>query len=191
MEVVAVEKNLASLGYFTPSNKRVKVQSIKTVSFTKTIDGSREQAKATIVPAIGLGLPTTADQDKYIALQKIVMDYKKPHGEVRNPIGFSSADLLDLLGQCRNSGRNYEHINEWLNVMTATTIFSEGLISIAGRQIWSKDRNLPFAPGRYSEDVGELKQPYSRLICSTQRLQVGSHNICDAADLCGLPQFVH
>ena len=104
------------------------------------MDGKRLQAKATIIPGANFGLPTTADQDKYIALQKIVMDSKKRYGEVRNPISFSSAELLDLLGQCRNSGRNYEHIDEWLNVMTATTIISEGMIYLDGRHIWSKDR---------------------------------------------------
>jgi len=56
-----------------------------------------------------------------VNLPKIVIDSKKRYGEVRNPIGFSSADLLELLGKCRNSGRNYDHISEWLNVMTATT----------------------------------------------------------------------
>ena len=140
MDFVAIEKNLASLGYFTPSNKRVRTQTTKTVTFTKIVDGKRLQAKATIIPGATFGLPTTADQDKYIALQKIVMDFKKRHGEVHNPITFSSAQLLDLLGQCRNSGRNYEHIDEWLNVMTATTIISEGLIYLDGRPIWSKDR---------------------------------------------------
>ena len=68
------------------------------------------------------------------------MDSKRRYGEVRNPIGFSSAELLDLLGQCRIRGRNYEHIDEWLNVMTTTTIISEGMIYLDGRPIWSKDR---------------------------------------------------
>jgi hypothetical protein len=74
---VAIEKNLASLGYFTPSNKRVRKQATKTVTFTKLVDGKRLQAKATIVSGATFGLPTTADQDKYIALQRIVMDSKK------------------------------------------------------------------------------------------------------------------
>jgi hypothetical protein len=140
MDFVAIEKNLASLGYFTPSNKRVRTQATKEITFTKMVDGKRLQAKATIVPGATFGLPTTADQDKYIALQKIVMDSRKRHGEVCNPIGFSSAELLDLLGQCRKSGRNYEHVDEWLNVMTTTTIISEGMIYLDGRHIWSKDR---------------------------------------------------
>ncbi|HTY61415.1 MAG TPA: replication initiator protein A [Acidobacteriota bacterium] len=140
MGFVAIEKNLASLGYFSPSNKRVRMQSTKTVTFTKILDGKRLQAKATIIPGTTFGLPTTADQDKYIAFQKIVVDSKQRHCEVRNPIAFSSAELLDLLGQCRNSGGNYEHIDEWLNVMNATTIISEGMICLDGRPIWSKDR---------------------------------------------------
>jgi hypothetical protein len=121
VELIAIEKNPASLGYFTPSNKKVRIMGAKTVTFTKLVGGKRLLTKATIIPGATFGLPTTADQDKYFTLQKIVMDFKKRHGEVRNPIVFSSAELLDLLGRCRNSGRNYEHIDEWLNVMTATT----------------------------------------------------------------------
>lgn len=158
-DFIAVEKNLASLGYFTPSNKRVRTQTSKTVTLTKIVDGKRLQAKATIIPGATFGLPTTADQDKYIALQKIVMDSRKRYGEVRNPIGFSSAELLDLLGQCRNSGRNYEHIDEWLNVMTATTIISEGTIYLAGSQIWSKDRFRVFErAASIGNDIGEGKR---------------------------------
>jgi hypothetical protein len=140
MAFTAIEKNLASLGYFTPSNKKIRTQTTKKVTLTKLVDGKRLQAKAIIIPGATFGLPTTADQDKYIALQKIIMDSKKRHGEVHNPISFSSAELLDLLGQCRKSGRNYEHIDEWLNVMTATTIISEGMIHLDGHPVWSKDR---------------------------------------------------
>ncbi len=136
----AAEKNLASLGFFTPSNKRVRTQKSKTVTFTKTIDGNRVQARAIIVPGAIYGLPTTADQDKYLALQKIVTDYKKRHGEVRNPINFSSAELLALLRQNRRSGKNYELVNEWLNVMATTTIISEGVVYLAGRKVWARDR---------------------------------------------------
>lgn len=68
------------------------------------------------------------------------MDSKKRYGEVRNPIEFSSAELLSLLCQNRRSGKNYELLNDWLNVMATTTIISEGMVYLAGRRIWAKDR---------------------------------------------------
>src|SRR5260370_40807231 len=67
VEFVKVEKNLASLGYFTPSNKRIKDVKAKEITFTRVIDGVKVEASATIVPAAIFGLPTTADQDKYLA----------------------------------------------------------------------------------------------------------------------------
>src|SRR5216684_1543419 len=70
-EFVKVEKNLASLGFFTPSSKRTRDEKSKTVSVTVTLDGKRVEAKATIAPAALFGLPITSDQDKWLALHKI------------------------------------------------------------------------------------------------------------------------
>lgn len=137
---VPIEKNFASLGFFTPSSKRIRTQKVKTVTFTKNVDGNSIQARVTIVPGAIYGLPTTADQDKYFALQKIVSDCKRRYVQVSNPIGFSSAELLALLRQSRRSGKNYELVNEWLNVMATTTIISEGMVYLAGRKSWAKDR---------------------------------------------------
>lgn len=140
VEFVKVEKNLASLGFFTPSSKRVRVEKVKTIGFTKTIDGKRVEARATIAPAAIYGLPITADQDKYLAMQKLVTDTQRRKGRVENPIAFSSAEILRLLNRHRDSGKNYRDIEEWLNVMTATTIVSEGAVYFAGQKRWVKDR---------------------------------------------------
>jgi hypothetical protein len=137
---VPIEKNLASLGFFSPSNKRVRSQKSKTVTVTKTVYGNRVQNRTTIVPGAIYGLPTTADQDKYLALQSIISDTKRRDGQIRNPISFSSAELLSLLHQNQRSGRNYELVGEWLSVMTATTIISEGTVYLAGRKTWATDR---------------------------------------------------
>lgn len=39
MRVVLMDKNLASLGFFTPSSHRIKRERAKTVKFTKAING--------------------------------------------------------------------------------------------------------------------------------------------------------
>ena len=97
-EFAKVEKNVMSLGFFTPSSKRIKEAKAKTISISTKVDGNRVEAKATIVPAALYGLPITADQDKYLALQKLISDLRhRQGGTVANPIAFSSAELLHLL----------------------------------------------------------------------------------------------
>jgi hypothetical protein len=140
VEFTKIEKNLASLGFFTPSSKRIKDTKAKTITFAKTIDGNRVEARATILPAALYGLPVTADQDKYFALQKIITDIQQRQGKVTNPITFTSAELLHLLHKYRDSGKNYKEMEEWLTVMSATTIVSEGVVYLAGRKVWAKDR---------------------------------------------------
>lgn len=135
---VKVEKNLASLGFFTPSSNRVRDEKAKTISFTKTIDGKRVEAKATIAPSALFGLPITADQDKFLALQRIVTDIQQRQGRVENPIGFTSAELLKLLQQ-QDAGGRYKEIEEWLKVMTLTGIISEGVVYFAGKKQWVSD----------------------------------------------------
>ncbi|MDP2896372.1 MAG: replication initiator protein A [bacterium] len=140
VDFIKVEKNLASLGFFTPSSKRIKDAKAKTVNFTKIIDGKRIEAKVTIAPAAIYGLPITSDQDRYFAFQKILFDTQRQQGRVTNPIGFTSADILNLLHRYRDSGKNYKDIDAWLNVMSSTTIISEGAVYLAGRKALVKDR---------------------------------------------------
>ena len=71
-EIVRVEKNLNTFGFFTPSSKRLRSSSKRVALQVRTEDGRRVQAKATIFPVAEFGLPTTADQDKYFAFQKIL-----------------------------------------------------------------------------------------------------------------------
>jgi hypothetical protein len=78
------------LGFFTPSSKRVGNKKAKTVTFIKVIDGKRVEAKATIAPAALYGLPITADQDKFLAFQKLLNDLQQRDGRILNPIGFTS-----------------------------------------------------------------------------------------------------
>ena len=137
--IIKIERNLASLGFFTPSSKRIKGAKKKIVTFERTFDGKRVETRATILPSAEYGLPITADQDKYLALQKIIADIRKSRGEVRNPIGFSSAELLRILGRRVTAGKNYDDIKGWLRRMTLTGISSEGTVYFAGRKVWATD----------------------------------------------------
>jgi hypothetical protein len=139
-DFVKIEKNLASFGFFTPSSKRIKNAKAKTITFTRWVDGKRIEAKVTIAPAALYGLPITADQDKFIAFQKVIEGLRQEQGVVKNPVGFTSADMLRLLGRNKDSGKNYQDIIEWLDVMTTTTILSEGAVYFAGKSVWAKDR---------------------------------------------------
>src|ERR1700693_712937 len=125
-EFVKVEKNLASLGFFTPSSKRLQNAQEKSFTITTVADGQRLELKGTIIPSAKYGLPITADQDKWIALCKIVTDIMRKEGRVTNPISFTSAEILRLLHQHRHSGKNYREIEEWLHGFFFITIFFYG-----------------------------------------------------------------
>src|SRR3984885_9368231 len=138
-EFVKVEKNLASLGFFTPSSKRTRDEKSKTVSVTVVIDGKRFDAKATIAPTALFGLPITADQDKWLALHKIISDIQLRDGQLTNPVSFTSAEILALLRIYKDSGKNYRDVSDWLDVMVGTTIISEGAVYVSGQRTIKKD----------------------------------------------------
>jgi Replication initiator protein A len=135
-----IEKNLASLGFFVPSGKRIKNGKIRTIPFNRFLDGRRISAEVIIIPSTRHGLPVTSDQDKYFALQRIITDLRRRHGTIQNPIGFRSAELLGILGRHSRSGRHYQRIREWLDLMAETTIVSDGAIYLAGSKTWASGR---------------------------------------------------
>ncbi len=151
-----VEKSLASLGFFTPSSRRIKQQRVKRIEFTREVEGKRVEVSAEIHPSGVFGLPVTADQDKYLALQKIITRTMQAEGKIANPIRFKSADLLRLLNDNTKSGKNYKDISEWLDVMSSTTIISNGAAYAAGQKRFVRDRFRVFdravSVGRELED---------------------------------------
>ncbi len=139
VEFVKVEKNLASLGFFTPSSKRSRNSTSKSVIVMMNVDGTRIETRATIAPTALFGLPITADQDKWLALHKILTDVQAREGRVDNPVSFTSAELLALLRIYKDSGKNYRDVSDWLDVMVGTTIISEGAVYISGQRTFKKD----------------------------------------------------
>jgi hypothetical protein len=136
---VKVEKNLSTLGFFTPSKSRGKIEvREKTIHFKREVNGKVVEAEATILPSAKYGLPITADQDKYLAFQKIVNDIRQQEGRVVNPIGFTSTELLKILG-VKDAGNNYQDVFDWLQRMTLTGISSKGVVYFAKRKSWATD----------------------------------------------------
>ena len=66
-------------------------------------------------------------------------DLCRQKGEVTNHIGFTTAELLRILGLKLNAGKNYDDVVEWGKRMTLTGICSEGTVYFAGRKIWATD----------------------------------------------------
>src|SRR3979411_2149313 len=105
VDFVRVEKTLPSLGFFASTTNREISRTV--VQIFRRSDGQRIQAKAVIEGIPSLGLPTTADRDKYMAFMKIAMDQREFQGEVVNPIRFSGADMIKLL-RLRKGGFHYD-----------------------------------------------------------------------------------
>src|SRR5664279_2698988 len=116
VELVRVEKSLHSLGFFASTAPREISRTI--VQILRRPDGQRIQAKAVIEGIASLGLPTTADRDKYMAFMKFALDQRELQGQWRNPICFSGADMIKLL-RLRKGGFHYDEINDWCKRMVA------------------------------------------------------------------------
>jgi hypothetical protein len=136
VDLVRVEKSLHSLGFFASTANREISRTI--VQVFRRPDGQRIHAKAVIEGIPSLGLPTTADRDKYMAFMKIALDQRDFQGEVTNPVRFSGADMIKLL-RLRKGGFHYEEINDWCKRMVATTIMSQASIFLADRRQYATD----------------------------------------------------
>ncbi|MBZ5653511.1 MAG: replication initiator protein A [Acidobacteriia bacterium] len=136
IDVVRVEKSLHSLGFFASTANREISRTI--VQILRRPDGQRIHAKAVIEGIPSLGLPTTADRDKYMAFMKFAQDQMELQGRLSNPIHFSGADMIKLL-RLRKGGFHYDEINDWCKRMVATTIMSESSIFMADRRQYATD----------------------------------------------------
>lgn len=136
VDLVRVEKSLHSLGFFGSTPKQAISRTV--VQIFRRPDGHRVQAKAVIEGIPSLGLPTTADRDKYMAFMKIAVDQRDFQGQLTNPIRFTGADMIKLL-RLRKGGFHYDEINDWCKRMVATTIMSEASIFLADRRQYVTD----------------------------------------------------
>ena len=54
-------------------------------------------------------------------------------------MGFTTAELMAVLGKRNIPGFYYKEVEDWLMRMTSTTISSEGIVYLAGRKSWAND----------------------------------------------------
>lgn len=137
-QILRIEKNLNTIGVFTPRITRPKELSKVVSTMIRLPEGERVEAKVKINAHQDYGLPITANQDKFYALTKILDDIRQSQGTLRNPITFSYAQMLKILGRKKN-GDAHREIDEWLMRMKSTVIMSTGMIWLSGRKRYSTD----------------------------------------------------
>ena len=128
VDLIRFEKNLLQIGFFGAHERRGKqLSSSRRIEQWVNRDGKKIKVSAEFRSSEVLGLPSTADRDKYMGFMKLLMEMKLRSGVISNPIRFSGYSLLRVLGQC-DSGENYEALNSWGKRMADTTITSEQVI---------------------------------------------------------------
>jgi hypothetical protein len=137
-QILRIEKNLSTIGVFTPRLTRPKELSKLVSTIIRLPDGERAEARVKIIANQECGLPITADQDKFYAFTKILENTRHSHAALRNPITFSYAHMVKLLRRKKN-GNTHREIDEWLIRMKSTVIMSTGMIWLAGRKRYSTD----------------------------------------------------
>src|SRR4051794_26684426 len=161
-ELIKIEKNLNYISFFSPSkSQRGRGQPKRTVRVihypSREIDGQTVQPKSTIKADTELGLPTTADRDKYMAFMSIVTEQKARAGKVENPIRFTTHELLKRAG-LSDAGLNFDEANQFLERMVSTTIKSEYSVYFNG-------------PRRHVTDIFHV---FNRVVLAGQELPDGT-----------------
>lgn len=148
---VFAEKNIIGLGFFSFSDNRATNNSAKIISGKPDPDGTIK--RITIAPNSLYGKPTTADLEKYLAFQRILLKIKNRNGGViANPITFTPSELLHELGHS-NSGSNFRDVDRWLDVMSSTQIKSENMLYSKRKQKFVSDSFVVF---QRVKKIGEI-----------------------------------
>ncbi len=126
IELIRFEKNLLQIGFFSAHDRRSKTDDTSR-RIEQWVNRKGKKIRVSAEFRSSLGLPSTADRDKYMAFMKIAMDRKMINGTITNPIRFSGYSMLKVLG-LSDAGANYEDLNQWGMRMADTTITSEQII---------------------------------------------------------------
>lgn len=138
VDLVRFEKNLLQIGFFGANDARDKNRTTRRVEQVVVRNGSKIKVAAEFRGSEALGLPSTTDRDKFIALLKIISEERLKTGSIANPVRFSGYRLIQELGLSRN-GEIYEEILRWGKRMTDTTITSEQVIYRAAKKVYSDE----------------------------------------------------
>lgn len=137
-DLVRFEKNLLSIGFFGANDSRDKNRTSRRIEQVVFRNGHKVKVAAEFRGSEQLGLPSTTDRDKFIALLKILSEERVKTGQIANPIRFSGYRMIQELGLSRN-GEIYEEIVRWGKRMTDTTITSEKVVYRAAKKVYSDE----------------------------------------------------
>ena len=138
VDLVRFEKNLLQIGFFGANDARDKNRTTRRVEQVVMRNGNKIKVAAEFRGSDALGLPSTTDRDKFIALLKIISEERVKTGSTLNPVRFSGYRLIQELGLSRN-GEIYEEILRWGKRMTDTTITSEQVVYRAAKKVYSDE----------------------------------------------------
>ncbi len=138
VDLVRFEKNLLQIGFFGANDARDKNRTTRRVEQVVVRNGNKIKVAAEFRGSEALGLPSTTDRDKFIALLKIMSEERLKTGAISNPVRFSGYRLIQELGLARN-GEIYEEILKWGKRMTDTTITSEHVVYRAAKKVYSDE----------------------------------------------------
>jgi replication initiator protein A len=137
-DLVRFEKNLLQIGFFGANDSRDKNRTSRRIEQVVFRNGHKVKVAAEFRGSEQLGLPSTTDRDKFIALLKILSEERVKAGQITNPIRFSGYRMIQELGLSRN-GEIYEEIVRWGKRMTDTTITSEKVVYRAAKKVYSDE----------------------------------------------------
>lgn len=138
VDLVRFEKNLLQIGFFGANDAKNKNRTSRRIEQIVIRNGNKIKVAAEFRGSEALGLPSTTDRDKFIALLKIMSEDRLKTGFISNPIRFSGYRLIQELGLSRN-GEIYEEILRWGKRMTDTTITSEHVVYRAEKKVYSDE----------------------------------------------------
>src|SRR5271163_2476969 len=138
VDLVRFEKNLLQIGFFGANDARDKHRTSRRIEQIVSRNGHKVKVAAEFRGSEQLGLPSTTDRDKFIALLKIVSEERVKTGQIANPVRFSGYRMIQELGLSRN-GEIYEEILRWGKRMTDTTITSEQVVYRAAKKLYSDE----------------------------------------------------
>jgi Replication initiator protein A len=138
VDLIRFEKNLLQIGFFGAHDTRYPNKSERRIEQVVFRAGQKIKVAAEFRGSAMLGLPSTADRDKFIAFLKIVGEDRAKIGRITNPIRFSGYRLIRELGVAR-TGDVYEEIVRWGKRMSDTTITSEQVVYFADKKRYSDE----------------------------------------------------
>jgi hypothetical protein len=144
---IPAEVFLETLGFFTPSSKRLRgiYTKEKTVGARVEADGTTRLIQTKISANHELGLPITADLDYYRAFLKILADTLEREGRLRLPLAVPTKQLLRYTAKT-DGIKTRREVRTFLKKMVLTGIeggvyqaktqdFTEGFVTTVFRQV--------------------------------------------------------